>query len=122
MAHLYLALNRRNRERRVEVYATRRNDLDVVTGEEFRQKTRLTPSVYRELYRSIEHEIAPLSRANHAISANTRLQATLRFLAQGNMYSTNCDAYGMSKASMSIHVNRCVNAINTKVKFCATNE
>lgn len=98
---------------------SRRNDLDNLTAEEFKEKTRLPPHTYRHLFNELNHLIEPKSTTNNAISSHTRLQATLRFLAQGNMFSTNCDAYGMSKASMSRHVSTCVEAICTKVQ-CST--
>ena len=72
--------------------------------------------MFHDLYHSIEHENTPLSRNNDAIRAKTRLIATVQFLIQENMFSTNLDACHMSKASMSLHVNRCMNA---KVKICA---
>lgn len=112
-AHLYIAVRR---DRRQRVYYSRRDDLEKLTADEFTEKVRLPPHVYRSLYHSIEHTITPKSNANHAISANTRLQATLRFLAQGSMYSTNCDAYGISKASMSRHITSTVEAICGEVR------
>lgn len=116
MAGLIHIANMVEGEQRVPVMRERRNDLDRLTPEEFRQKIRLNPDTYKLLYNVVQHDIEPKTNANHAISGHTRLQATLRFLAQGNMFSTNSDAYGMSKTSMSDHIDRVLDAIVTKVR------
>ena len=65
----------------------------------------------------IEEDISPKVPTNHAIPAHTRLQMALRYMAQGPMYLTNSDTYGVSKASMSIHINKVFAAISSKVNY-----
>ena len=104
------------------VVQRRRYDLDVVTEGEFINRTRLNFQAYRELHSIIEPEIAPKSLTNHAIPSYTRLQMALRYIAQGPMYLSNCDIYGVSKASMSRHINGVFDAVTNKVNIVAANQ
>jgi hypothetical protein len=72
---------------------------------------------YRELFAMVEPDICPKICTNHTIPSHTRLQMALRFMAQGPMYLTNCDVYGVSKRSMSVHINSVFAAIASKVNF-----
>ena len=104
----------------VRHYGERRDDLDRCTENEFRQRTRLNYAAYTELFRLVEPDITPVIPTNNAIPAHTRLQMTLRFMAQGPMYLSNCDIYGVSKASMSRHINSVFAAICSKVIYRLT--
>ena len=111
-------------ERRAPTFQPRRNDLDRLTEQEFQQRTRLNFAAYRDLFAMIEPAISPKSWTNHAINPHTRIQMTLRYIAQGSMFLSNSDLYGVSKASMSIHVNKVFEAITEKVNIthlCSTN-
>jgi hypothetical protein len=101
--------------RRSPVFLPRRNDLDRRTEAEFKSRTRLSHAAYRELFALIEPDICAKLHTNHTIPTHTRLQMALRYMAQGPMYLTNADTYGVSKASMSIHINSVFSAISGKV-------
>ena len=103
--------------RRPPVIQIRRNDLDRVTEGEFQSRTRLNFQAYRELHAIVEPQIAPKSFTNHAIPTHTRLQMALRYMAQGPMYLSNCDIYGVSKSSMSRHINGVFEAVTAKVSL-----
>ena len=114
-------LDEENQQRRRRpIVQHRRNDLDMMTETEFKNRTRLSRAAYDELYELLEPEISPKANTNHAIPAHTRLQMTLRFMAQGPMYLTNSDTYGVSKASMSVHIHSVFSAMSSKVK-CTIN-
>ena len=95
----------------------RRDDLGVLTDRKFVGRTRLTKDAYRDLRSLLESAIAPLVYRTHTISSHTRLQMTLRFLAQGNLYQSYSDLYGVSKGSTSAHIYNIVSAIVDKVIF-----
>ena len=95
----------------------RRDDLGVLTDSEFVGRTRLTKDAYRDLHSLLEPTISPLVYRNHTISSHTRLQMTLQFLAQGNLYQSNSDLYGVSKGSTSVYIYKVVSAIVDKVIF-----
>ena len=52
-----------------------------------------------------------------SIPAHTRLQVALRYMAQGPMYLPNRDIYGVSKASMSIHIYKVFATNSCKVNY-----
>ena len=106
---------------RLPVIQRRRNDLDAVTEREFQSRTRLNFQAYCELHAIIEPHITPKSMTNHAIPSHTRLQMALRYMAQGPMYLSNCDIYGVSKASISRHINCVFDAVTTKVNIDTLN-
>ena len=95
----------------------RRDDLGVLIDSEFVGQTRLTKDAYRDLHSLLEPANSPLVYRNHAISSHTRLQTTLRFLAQGNLYQSNSGLYHVSKGSTSAHIHKVVSAIVDKVIF-----
>ena len=95
----------------------RRDDLGVLTDSKFVGRIRLTKYAYGDLHSLLEPPISPLVYRNHSISLHTRLQMTLRCLAQGNLYQSNSYLYGVSKGSTSAHIYKVVSAIFHNIIF-----
>ena len=85
----------------VRHYGERRDDLDRCTENQFKQRTRLNYAAYTKLFRLVEPDITPVTPTNTAIPPYTRLQMTMRFMAQGSMYLLNMPSKRIIKVKLN---------------------
>lgn len=83
------------------VFKNREDFLTVLDENDFLSRFRLSKASFLVLLEMIRTKISPISKRSHAISAESKLFAALRFYATGSFLMTVGDTVGLSSQSMS---------------------
>lgn len=81
-------------------FRTRTCFLDSLNDYEFLRRFRLNKYSFRLLLEKIKDEISPQTNRSHAISAEVKIYATLRFFATGTFFLAMGEIVGLSESSM----------------------
>ena len=81
--------------------------------DDFEERFRLSRGQFDAVLMTVGPSLEHMSGRSAALTPSEQLLITLRFLATGAFYKVVGDAHGISKASVSRSIGRCVNAINT---------
>ena len=103
------------RQRRRRVYRHRPSQLlDVYTDEEIRDRYRFRRDSIAYICDLVDADLRRPTSRNHALSVETQVLASLRYLASGCFYQVGADILGIDKSSVSRIVHGFCKAIVAK--------
>ena len=112
-----LVINRHLNRRRPRTYRHRPSPLsDTFTDEEIRQRYRFRRNSIAFICNVVRNDIERPTKRNHALSAETQVLASLRFLASGCFYQVDADILGIDKSTVCRIVERFSRALIAKKK------
>ena len=103
------------RRRRPRVYRHRPSQLqDTFTNEEIRNRYRFRRESIALLCQIVRQDLERPTQCNHALSVETQVLASLRFLASGCFYQVDADILGIDKSTVCRVLERFCRALVAK--------
>ena len=88
--------------------------LDTFTDEEIRDRYRFRRDSFQFICDIVDADLRRPTRRNHALSVETQVLASMRFLASGCLYQVDADVLGIDKSSVCRVLTGCCEALVSK--------
>ena len=98
------------------IFRDRGNPLDALNDEEFRQRFRMTRSMFFELVNSVQFYLKYDTKRNHALTAAQWLMIALRFFASGSFQKVIGGTFHVNKSTVCRTIARVTKALLKKQK------
>ena len=110
-----LVIHRQFNRRRPRTYRHRPSQLSgTFTDEEIRHRYRFRRNSIDYICNVVRHDLQRPTQRNHALSVETQVLASLRFLASGCFYQVDADILGIDKSTVCRVVDRFCRALIAK--------